>query len=64
MYAKIHLPSYYIWFAKNLAAGNVTNIQVYLKEVGAISFSENREMFGSMLGWVDVPQGSCITLKL
>jgi len=64
MYAKIHLSSFSAFAFKALANKQTPDMREYLKTVGAITFAESRPMFGLALGWVDVPEGSCIRLQL
>jgi hypothetical protein len=64
MYAKINLLRYSAWATKSLAEGQRPDLKVFLKEEGAITFGETRPLFGLARGWVEVPQGSCILLKL
>ena len=64
MYAKVDVFRFSAWVTKTLAQGQRPDVKVYLKEEGALTFAESRPYFGFVKGWVEVPSGSCIVLKL
>lgn len=64
MYAKVGLKTLSAWWFSEVFSGRCPNVKRFLKEVGAETFQENRKNSGLMSGWIEVPQGSCITLKL
>jgi len=64
MYAKVDVVRFSSWAASTISQGYKPDVKVYLKEVGAITFNETRPMFGLAMGWVEVPQGSCIKINL
>ena len=64
MYAKINLQTLSCWWLTESVSRKSPTMQRFLKEVGASSFQESRKFGGLLSGWVEVPQGSCITLIL
>jgi hypothetical protein len=64
MYAKVSLQTLSGWWTYQLVKGGTPSLQRFLKEYGAETISEKRSFAGMVSGWVEVPQGSCIRLRL
>ena len=64
MYAKVSLQTLSGWWTYELVLGKNPTLQRFLKEYGAETISEDRSFGGLINGWVEVPQGSCIKIRL
>ncbi len=65
LYAKINLMDYSVYVAKSFWDSPSDPLKAYLREVGAEKFTfENPSFFGRILGWVEVPGGTCLKINL
>jgi len=64
MYAKINFQTLSCWWLAESVSRRVPTMRRFLKEVGALSLQESRKFGGILSGWVEIPQGSCVTIIL
>lgn len=65
LYAKINLMDYSVYVARSFWESPSDPLKAYLRDVGAEAFTfENPSFFGRILGWVEVPGGTCVKINL